>query len=56
MYQESFLIAEIFMKQYNMKQGLKRFGQSGVSTIRKEVRQLVMMDALDPDDPKELSR
>ena len=49
-------IAEIVMNQYNMKQGLKRFGQSGVSAIEKEVCQLVTMDALDPDNPKELSR
>ena len=44
------------MTQYNMKQGLKRFSQSGVSDIKKEVRQLVMMDSLEPYDPKELSR
>ena len=39
-----------------MKQVLKRFGQSGFITIEKEVRQLVTMDSLDPDNPKELSR
>ena len=44
------------MTQYNMNQGLKRFGQSGVSATEKEVRQIVMMDALDPYDPKEITR
>ena len=39
-----------------MKQVLKRLGQSVVSAIKKEVLQMVTMDALDPDDPKKLSR
>ena len=44
------------MTRYNMKQRLNCFCQSGVSAIKKEVRQLVIMDALDPDEPKELRR
>ena len=39
-----------------MKQDLKRFSQSGVSDIEKEVHQRVTMYALEPDNPKELSR
>ena len=54
--QELCLIADISMTQYNMNQGLKSFVQSGVITTEKEVNQLVTMDALDPDNPKELSR
>ena len=56
MYQELCSIAKIFMTQYNTKQGLKRFSQSGFSAIDKEVRQLVTMDALEPYNPKELRR
>ena len=41
------------MNQYIMKQGLKRFSQSIVSAIKKEMIQLVMMDALDPENPKD---
>ena len=44
------------MDQYNMKQGLKRFGQSGVSVIKKEVRQIFTMDTLEIDKPDELNR
>ena len=44
------------MTQYNMKQVLNCFSQSGVSAIEEEVRQLVMMNALDPDNPKEIRR
>ena len=44
------------MTQYNMKQVLKRFFQSRVGTIEEEVRQLVMIKALDPDNPKEIRR
>ena len=51
--QEFCPIAEIVMNQYIMKQGLKRFSQSGVSAIKKEVTQLVMMDALDQKKPKD---
>ena len=43
------------MTQYNIKQVMNRFGQSGVIAIKKEVHQLVKMDALNPDYPKELS-
>ena len=44
------------MNKYNMNQGLKRFGQSGVSAIKKELHQLITMNDLDPDNPKELRR
>ena len=44
------------MTQYNMKKGLKRFNQSGVSAIEKKVSHLVTMDALELYDPKYLSR
>ena len=44
------------MTQYNMKQGLKHFGQIGVSAIEKEVCHIFTMDILEPDDPKDLSR
>ena len=44
------------MNQFNVKQGLKRFFQSGVSIIEKEVRQLVTMDTLEPYKPNEISR
>ena len=44
------------MIQYNMNQGLKRSSKSRVSAIEKEVRQLVTMDALETDDPKDLNR
>ena len=54
--QEFCPVVEIAMNQYNMKQGLKRFGQSGVRSIDKEVIQMVTMDALDPDDPKDPRR
>ena len=54
--QEFCLAADIVTNQYNMKQVLNRFGQSRVSAIEKEVRQLITMDALYPDDPKEISR
>ena len=54
--QEFFPILEIAMTLYNMNQGMKRFSQSGVSAIEKEVCQLVTMDTLKPDNQKELSR
>ena len=54
--QEFYPITEIIMTQYNINQVMKRFGKIGVSAIEKEVRQLVVMDALEPDDPKELIR
>ena len=38
------------------KQGLKCFGQSGVSDIKKELHQLVTMDELDPDNPEDINR
>ena len=44
------------MTQFKMNQGLKRFGQSGVNAIDNEVRQLVMMDALEPYNPKDPRR
>ena len=44
------------MTHYNMNKVLKRSGQSRVGAIKKEVRQLVTMYALDPDNLKELSR
>ena len=44
------------MTQYNTKQGLKHFIQSGVNAIEKEVCQMVTMDALEPDDPKAIRR
>ena len=44
------------MTQYNTKQGLNRFGKSGVSAIKKEVRHMVKMDALDPEDLEDLRR
>ena len=44
------------MTQYNMKHSLKYFGQSGVNAIEKEVRQLFRVDALEPNNPKELSK
>ena len=56
MNQEFCLIVEIVMTQYNMKQGLPRFGQIGFGAIKKEVHQLVTMDALEPDNSKELIR
>ena len=56
MNQEFSPIAEIVMNQYNTNQVLKRFGQSGVGTIKKEARQLVTIDNLYPDNPKDLSR
>ena len=46
MNQEFCLIVEIAMTQYNMKQGLPRFGQIGFGAIKKEVHQLVTMYAL----------
>ena len=49
-------IAEIVMTQFNMNQGLKRFGKSGVRAIKKEVHQLVTMYALEIDNLEELSR
>ena len=48
--QEFFPILEIAMTLYNMNQGMKRFSQSGVSAIEKEVCQLVSMDTLKPDN------
>ena len=54
--QEFCPIADIVMTQYNTKQVLKRFSQSGVSDIEKEVLQLVMMYALEPHDPKDIIR
>ena len=39
-----------------MKKGLKCFSKSGVSAIKKEVRQLVTMDALEPNNLKEIRR
>jgi hypothetical protein len=54
--QQNFPIAETALTQYNMKQGLKRFGARGVAAIEREVRQLLDMDAIEPDDPKTLSR
>ena len=54
--QEFCLIAEIFMTLYSLKQVLKCFGKSGVSTIEKEVCQLVIIDALETDNPKDFSR
>ena len=56
MYQEFFPITEILMTQYNMNQILKLFGQSRISAIEKELRQIVTMDALEIDNPKELRR
>ena len=49
-------IAEIIIIQYNMKQGLNRLRQSGVGAIKKEVRELVTMVNLEPDNPKEITR
>ena len=37
-----------------MKQVLKRLGQSVVSAIKKEVLQMVTMDALDPENSRKL--
>ena len=54
--QQFCLIAEIIMTQYNMKQSLKHFIQNRVSASEKEVRQLFMMDSLEPYNPKEISR
>ena len=39
-----------------MKKGLKCFSKSGVSAIEKEVRQLVTIDALEPNNLKEIRR
>ena len=52
--QEFFLIADIVVNHFNMKQGLKRFGQSGISAVDNKGRHLVTMDALETDNPKEL--
>ena len=49
-------IVEITMNQYNMKQDLNRSYQSRFGAIEKEERQLVTMDFLEPDNPKELIR
>lgn len=34
--------------QYNMKQGIKVFGQGGVDAVMKELKQIVDMDVLEP--------
>ena len=56
MNQEFLPIAEIRITQYNMKQGLNHFIRSSVGVIKKEVYQLVTIDDVEPDNPKDIIR
>ena len=44
------------MTQNNMKRGLQNFGDQGVAAAVKELRQLLTMDSIKPDNPKDLNK
>jgi hypothetical protein len=53
---ETFLILEnVVLTQYNLKQGIKRFGDKGKTTVRDELRQLHNLDVMEPIDSSSLT-
>ena len=49
-------IAGMTMTQYNLRAGIKKFGDRAMPSVEKEIKQLDDMDALDPDDPATLTK
>jgi hypothetical protein len=53
---EAFLILEsVMLTQYNLKQGIKRFGDRGKTAVLDELQQLYDRDVMEPLNPNNLS-
>ena len=49
-------VMKYLLTQYNLKAGLKHFGEKGISDAKGELTQLYFMDTWVPKDPTMLSR
>ena len=54
--QEHCPTAEVTMNQYNVNKVLQKFYDQGAVTIEEEVRQLLIMDAIKLEKPKDLAK
>ena len=49
-------VMKYIITQYNLKSGLRRFGEKGIAAAKGELTQLHIMDTWVPKDPTMLSR
>ena len=49
-------VMKYLITQYNLKAGLKHFGEKVISSVKGELTQLHVMDTWVPEDPTMLSR
>ena len=49
-------VMKYLLTQYNLKAGLKHFGEKGIAAAKGELTQLHVMDTWVPEDPTMLSR
>ena len=49
-------VMKYFLRQYNLKAGLRHFGEKGIAAAEGELTQLHVMDTWVPKDPSMLSR
>ena len=49
-------VMKYLLTQYNLKEGLKHFGEKGIAAAKGELTQLHVMNTWVPEDPTMLSR
>ena len=49
-------VIKYLLTQYNLKAGLKHFGEKGIASAKGELTQLHVMDTWVPEDPTMISR
>ena len=54
--EDEMAVMKYLLTQYNLKAGLKHFGEKGVAAEKGDITQLHVMDTWVPEDPTMLSR
>ena len=54
--EDEMAVMKYLLTQYNLKAGLKHFGEKGIAAAKGELTQLHVMDTWVPEDPTMLSR
>ena len=54
--EDEMAVIKYLLKQYNLKSGLKHFGEKGIAAAKGKLTQLHVMDTWVPKDPTMLSR
>ena len=54
--EDEMAVMKYFLTKYNLKAGLKHFGEKGIAAAKGDLNQLHVMDTWVPEDPTMLSR